>query len=110
MTYLYELPNATGGIDAIASETFGTFPWMGALILLFVYLTVFLGGMTRQKIRTGTADYSAWSVIASLSIFIIALLFSVSSGFIQMDWLAIVLGITILSAVWFFLDRRASEI
>lgn len=110
MGYLYNLPNATGGVDAIAIQTFDLFPWMSALILLFVYLTVLLGGITRQKIRTGTADYSVWAVIASLSIFILALLFSVTAGFIQLDWLVIVVGITILSAIWFFLDRRASEV
>lgn len=110
MSYLYNLPNATSGVDAIAVETFALFPWMGALVLLFVYLTVFLGGITRQKIRMGTADYSVWSVIASLSILILALLFSVTAGFIQLDWLVIVVGINILSAIWFFLDRRASEV
>ena len=110
MTYLYDLPNATSGIDAIASQTFTTFPWVTPLVLLFVYLIVFLGGMTRQKARTGTSDYSAWSILASIATFIIALLFSVNSGFIRLDWLVIVVSLTILSAVWFFLDRRPSEI
>lgn len=110
MTYLYELPNATSGIDAIASQTLTSFPWVTPLILLFVYLVVFLGGITRQKARTGTADYSAWSVLASISIFIIALLFSVSSGFIRLDWLVIVVSLTILSGIWFFLDRKQSEV
>lgn len=110
MTYLYELPNATTGIDAIASQSFATFPWITPLILLFVYMVVMLGGTTRQKIRTGSADYSAWSVLASISIFIIALLFSVTSGFIRLDWLVIVASLTILSAIWFFLDKKQSEV
>lgn len=108
--YLYNLPNATEGIDAIAIQTFNTFPFMGALILLFVFLVVFLGGITRQKIRSGTADYSAWAVFASIATLLLALLFSVNSGFIQADWLVIVVSLNILSAIWFFMDRKASEI
>jgi len=110
MTYLYELPNSTAGIDAIAIQTFSSFPWMTPLILMFVFFTVFLGGITRQKIRTGTADYPTWSVIASLSILIVALLFSVAAGFIRPDWLVIVVSLNILSAIWLFLDKRSSEI
>jgi len=110
MGYLYTLPNSTAGIDAIAIQTFSSFPWMTPLILMFVFFTVFLGGITRQKIRNGTADYPAWSIIASLSILIIALLFSVSSGFIRLDWLIIIVSLNILSAIWLFLDRRSSEI
>lgn len=110
MAYLYDLPNATSGIDAIALQTFTSFPWISPLVLLFVYMVVFLGGITRQKIRTGTADYPAWSILASLSILIIALLLSVSSGFLRLDWLIIVLSLNVLSAVWFFLDRRSSEV
>jgi len=108
--YLYNLPNATEGIDAIAIQTFNTFPFMGALILLFVFLVVFLGGITRQKIRSGTADYSAWAILASISTLLLALLLSVTSGFIQLDWLIIVIALNILSAIWFFMDRKASEI
>jgi len=110
MVYLYNLPNETSGLDAIALQTFTSFPWISPLILLFVYMVVFLGGITRQKIRIGTADYPAWSILASLSILIIALLFSVSAGFIRLDWLIIVLSLNILSAVWFFLDRKISEV
>jgi len=110
MAYLYTLPNATSGIDAIALQTFTSFPWISPLVLLFVYMVVFLGGITRQKIRTTTADYPAWSILASLSTLIIALLLSVSSGFIRLDWLIIVLSLNVLSAVWFFLDKRSSEV
>ncbi len=110
MAYLYTLPNSTAGIDAIAIQTFSSFPWMTPLILMFVYFTVFLGGITRQKFRTGTADYPVWSIIASLSILVIALLFSVAAGFIRLDWLVIVVSLNILSAIWLFLDKRSSEI
>ena len=110
MAYLYELPNSTAGIDAIAIQTFSSFPWMTPLILMFVFFTVFLGGITRQKLRSGTADYPTWSIIASLSVLIIALLFSVTAGFIRLDWLVIVISLNILSAIWLFLDRKSSEV
>jgi len=109
-TYLYELPNATSGVDAIAIQIFNIFPWMGALILMFIFLVVFLGGITRQKIRSGTADYSAWAIIASVATLLPALLFSVVAGFIQLDWLIIVVALNILSSIWFFLDRKQSEV
>ena len=110
LDYLYNLPNSTEGADAIATQMFESFPFMGVLILLFVFLVVFLGGITRQLVRSGTADYSAWAIIASMATLLPALLFSVSSGFIQLDWLIIVVGLNILCAIWFFLDKKASEV
>lgn len=110
MAYLYNLPNATTGIDAITIQMFESFPFLGALVLLFVYLTVFIGGITRQTIRSGTADYSAWAIIAGMATLLPALLFSINSGFIQLDWLIIVVAVNILSAVWFFMDRKPSEV
>ena len=108
--YLYDLPNATSGLDAVVVDTFSVFPFMSSLILLFVYLTVFLGGITRQTIRSGTADYSAWALIAAMATLLPALIFSISAGFIQLDWLIIVVAVNIIGAVWFFLDRKPSEV
>lgn len=110
MAYLYDLPNATGGIDSIMVQTMNTMPKLGALILMFVFLVVLLGGITRQRARTGTADYSAWAIIASLATLLPALFMSVSAGFIQLDWLIVVVALNILSAIWFFFDRKPSEI
>lgn len=109
-TYLYDIPNATSGLDAVVIDTFSTFPFMGSLILLFVYLVVFIGGITRQTIRSGTADYSAWALLAGMATLIPALIFSINSGFIQLDWLLIVVALNILAAIWFFLDRKPSEV
>jgi len=110
LDYLYTLPNATDGIDNIAIQTFNLFPGFGAMLLFFIFMLVFIGGISRQTLRTGAADYSAWAIIASLSTLVPALLLSVSSGFIQLDWLIIIVSINILSAIWFFLDRKASEL
>ena len=110
LDYLYALPNSTAGIDAIAIQTFNVFPFMGALILFFVFMVVFLGGITRQKLRSGTADYSAWAMIASIATLLPALLFSVTAGFIQLDWLILVVAMNILSAIWFFMDKKYTEV
>ena len=111
LEYLYALPNVTTGPDAILSQmTQGSFYWIVPLLLFFVFLVVFLGGIGRQKLRTGTADYPAWAIIASIATLLPALLFSVSSGFIRLDWLIIVVSLNILSAIWFFMDRKGSEV
>jgi len=111
LDYLYTLPNATSGADAIINQmTTGDFPWFVPMILFFTFVVIFIGGITRQKTKTGTADYSAWAILASIATLLPALLFSVSAGYIRLDWLIIVLTLNILSATWFFLDRKASEI
>ena len=110
MSYLYNLPNATEGADAMTLQLFSELPFLGSLILLFTFLVIFLGGITRQTIKSGTADYSAWAVIGSIATLLPALIFSISAGFIQLDWLIVIIALNILSAVWFFLDKKPSEI
>jgi len=110
MAHLYNLPNETGGLDVMAIQIFESFPFLGGIILLFTFLTVFIGGITRQTIRSGTADYSAWALIASMATLLPALFFSIRQGFIQLDWLIIVIAINLLSAIWFFMDKKPSEV
>jgi hypothetical protein len=110
LDYLYALPENTTGIDDIAVQTIGIVPGFVHFILLFMFLVIFIGGISRQKTRLGSADYSAWSVVASISTLILALLFSVIQGFLGLDILIVTLCLCLGSAVWFFLDRRASEV
>ena len=108
--YLYNLPNQTSGLDAIMVQTVEAFPFFTSALLFFVFLVVFLGGVSRQKIKTGNADFPAWALLGSVSIFMLALLLSVGTGFISLDVLVLVVTLTIGSSVWFFLDKRASEV
>lgn len=108
--YLYNLPNSTEGLDNIVIQTVNSVPGFTPLLLLFVFFTVFLGGIARQKTRTGTADYPMWCTIASISVFMIALIMSMVEGMIRLDWLVIVTVVTIFSGVWLFLDKRQSEV
>jgi len=110
MAYLYDLPNATSGMDAILIQTMAVSPALTPMLLLFVFFTVTLGGIVRQTIRTGSADYPLWAVIGSMSMFLIAMIMSITAGLIRLDWLVIVIVITIFSAVWLFLTRRGGEI
>ena len=110
MTHLYTVPNTTAGLDTILVDTIAAAPFITPLLLLFVWGVVFFGGITRQKLRIGSADYPLWSVIASMAMLIIAMLMSVTAGIIRLDWLVLVTVVTIFSGVWLFLDRRQSEV
>ena len=111
LDYLYALPNSTEGIDSLILQmTQGSFYWIVPVMLFFTFILVFMGGISRQKIKTGTADYSAWAIMASMATLLPALLFSVSAGFIRLDWLIIVVALNIVSAIWFFLDRKITEV
>lgn len=110
LDYLYNLPNSTEGLDAIVVETSTAVPALAPLILSFVFFVIFLGGISKQKARSGTADYSMWSLIASLAIFILSLIMSIIEGLIQFEWLVIVFVITIFSALWFFFGSKPGEI
>jgi len=107
---LYNLPNSTAGADDILIDTVTAVPGLSSLLLVFVFFIVFLGGISRQKARGGTADYPMWSVTASLSTFLVALIMSLVQGLIRLDILIIVTVITIFSGVWLFLDKRAGEV
>lgn len=105
--YLYTLPNETSGIDNILAQTITAVPAFTPLLLLFTFFLVFLGGSGRQKARTGGANFPMWSTIASLSTLMLALILSTASGFIRLDWLVIIVTITIFSGVWLFLDTTS---
>lgn len=107
---LYEFPNATSGVDNFLVETMTQVPSFTPLLLVFVFFVVFLGGIGKQKARTGTADYPLWAVIASMCTFMLSLIMSTITGIIRLDWLIIVVVVTILSGVWLFLDKKAGEI
>jgi len=110
LEYLYTLPNSTEGLDAIAVQTVTAVPSLTPLLLVFVFFVVFLGGISRQNLRSGSADYPMWAVTASLATFLVTLLMTVIPGLVNLSVLVIVTVITIFSAVWLFLDKRASEV
>jgi hypothetical protein len=102
LDYLYAFPNSSGGLDGILTSTSGT---LTPILLVFVFFLVWLGGIWRESARVGSADYSFWSVLASISTLILALLMSVKEGLISGNTLGVVVAITIFTGVWYFLDR-----
>lgn len=107
---LYTLPNVTTGMDALVVQTVAEVPAFVPLLLVFIFFTVFLGGIMRQKFRTGSADYPAWSVVASIATLMVSLVLSMISGILLLEYLIIVIVITIFSGMWLFLDTRGSEV
>lgn len=107
--YLYSLPNATTGMDDILVQEASAVSSLVPLILFFVFLVVFLGGVVRQKAKTGTADYPIWALLGCLSAFFVTLLMSVIQGLVDVFLLGIVIFFTIFAGVWFLLDRRPQE-
>jgi len=107
---LYDLPNATSGIDTIVVQIVNIVPSIIPLFLAFIYFTILLGGSSIQKARTGSSDFPMWSVIGSMVTLMVALIMSTITGIIQLDYLVIVVVVTIFSGVWLFLDKRQSEV
>ena len=106
---LYTLPNGTT-IDNIVIPLMGEVPSFVPLFLLFIFGVILLGGAARQKARTGSADFPMWSVVASIATLMITLLMSTITGFINLNYLVIIVVITIFSGVWLFLDHKQSEV
>ena len=110
----YALPNlttgATGGIDEALVDVVTAVPSFIPMTLVFVYLTILLGGVVRQKRRFGTADIPMWATIAGLGTLTVTLLLSLKEGLMQPYVLSIVAVLTIFSGIWLFFDRNRNEI
>jgi len=106
---LYNLPNSTDGIDSIIVNTVTAVPSFIPMFLIFVYFVVLIGGITAQKKRTGSSDFPLWSTMASISTLIISLPLTLTVGIINVPTLAVVVIVTLLSGVWFFMSRNRYE-
>ena len=109
MTYLYNIPNATTGLDDVAVQLVSAVPVFVPMLLTFTFLLVFLGGLISQRKREASADIQQWSVLASLATTMVALLLSTKAGLINLATLGIVIGITILTGVWYFISKGKNE-
>lgn len=110
LDYLYNLPNSTEGLDNIFVEVVTAEPSFIPLLMAFTFFLIFLGGISRQKMRSGTADYPLWAVVASLGTYLVTLVLSLTAGLINIWWLSIVTVVTMFSGIWLFLDRKMSEV
>lgn len=106
---LYTIPNSTSGIDTIIVDTVAEVPSFIPLLLAFVFFTVWLGGMARQRARVGNTDPALWCTVASLITFMIALILSIPTGMISLTYLVVVFVVMIFSFVWLAISHRQSE-
>ena len=107
---LYNLPNSTTGIDSIIVDTAKAVPSLIPMFLVFVFSFVLLSGTSAQRRRTGYADFPMWTILASLSTLIITLPLTLTTGIIQTEVLVIVVIVTMLSGLWFFLSKGRGEV
>lgn len=105
---IYDLPNATTP-DAGLIQLFTQVPSIPIMLLVFVWFTVLIYGTRKQTERTGNSDTPQWAVLASLTIFMLALIMTITTGFISLQTLVIVVSITVLTAIWFFMSRGRYE-
>jgi len=106
---LYDQPNLSGGIDDAIISTAQSVPSFPIMILVFVFFVVLLGGSANQKRKTGNADIPFWSVSASLSTTLLALIMTIGIGIIDIQTLGVVLAITLMTGLWFFLSKTKGE-
>ena len=107
---IYEMPNITDGFDNAVVGLATTVPPFTPMLLVFVFFTVLLGGITSQKRRNGFADIPMWAVISSMSTLLIALPMTMVDGIIDVTTLSIVVVVTILSGFWLFTSRSRNEV
>ena len=106
---LYAQPNLTSGIDDALLSTAQSVPTFPVMILVFIFGMILLGGSVNQKRRTGTVDMPMWAVLAGLGTTLTALVMSLGDGIIDLTTLGIVVAVTIMSGVWFFLSKTRGE-
>jgi len=109
MGYLFAQPNLTSGIDDALISTAQAVPIFPIMILVFIFLMVLIGGSSNQKRKLGTADIPFWAVLAGMATTLLALIMTLGEGIIDLTTLGIVIAVTIMCAVWFFLSGVRGE-
>ena len=110
VNYTYTQPNLSAGIDDVIVDIAGTVPIFVPMLLVFIFSTVLIGGLISQKRREGIGDFLLWATLASISTLLVALPLTLTGGIIQLEYLVIVVVITIFSGFWLFTDRNKNEI
>ncbi len=105
---LYTLTDATTP-DGVLIGISSSVPVLPIMILVFTWFFIFITGARKQADRTGDADVSQWALLSSVTILILSLIMTITAGLLTLPVLIIVVSITILTAVWFFLSRGRIE-
>lgn len=107
---LYTPPNLTGGIDDAILDTAASVPALPIGLLVFTFFTVLVGGSSMQNRRTGYADIPLWSLLASVSILLLSLIMTMKKGLIDGSVLGIVVAITIITGLWYFMSNGRNQV
>lgn len=104
----FEFPNGTTPDEMLVgvSTVVPAFPIM---LLVFAWFFIFLTGCIKQNRRSSYVDMPQWATLASLGTFLMSLALTVQEGIIILPILLVVVAITILCAIWFFLSRGRFE-
>ena len=106
----YDLPNMTNGMDSAMVGVFAQVPELSAGILMFVWFFIFISGTSMQKKSTNYVDYPQWALMSSIPTLLLSLIFTLREGMIGIEVLSIVVSITIMSGLWFFLSKGRNEV
>ena len=107
--YIYTPPNLTGGIDDAFLDVVTEVPAFIPSFLFFIWFVIFLGGSMSQKRKLGSADMPMWATIASMGTLLVTLPLTLLAGLISLNYLSIIVVVTIFSGLWLFLDRNRNE-
>ena len=108
VNYTFNYPTGVTPDDVLIS-TATAVPVFPMMLLVFTWTMVFFGGLQKQAARQGYADIPQWAVLASLSTTLLSLVMTIKEGLISLPILMVVISITILTGVWFFLSRGRFE-
>ena len=104
----FTFPNATTPDEVLIAASTAT-PVFPIMILVFTWFVIFLRGSMKQSARLGYADLPQWATLASLACVLLSLTMTVKEGLIDLPILLVVMGVTTLSGIWFFLSRGRVE-
>lgn len=106
---IFDLPNATDGMDSIIIDVVSAVPMFSNMLLAFMFALIFLGGTSQQLKRTGFSDLPFWAVTAGMVTTLFATLFSII-GLVNIQTMGVVIGITLLSGIWFLMSKGRGEV
>lgn len=106
---LYTPPNLTEGLDDALYSVAHSVPAFPIMILVFTFFVILIGGSTSQKRRIGNPDIPFWAILSGIATTLLALVMTIPPGMIDITTLGIVIAITILCGLWFFLSKVKGE-
>lgn len=108
--FIYATPNLTTGLDGTLVDIAGAVPAFIPSFLFFIFFVVLLSGASSQKKRTGSIDFPMWSLMASFSTFLVAMILTLQDGLMNLEILSIVIAVLIMNGLWFFLSKAKGEV